>query len=776
MSASPSLPEFPRTGNSPATGPKVNPVRPMRVLRQHLWVVMVSIVMGVTLGTATWYLLDTYLPKYMSQSNLQVGSGINYAWQPATAIFEPTTGDFKLTEAFMLNCVMMMRSESILNDVLRREEVRSLEWSERYQTVDSDGNQGFDLQEAREEFEDHLVTKPVRGSTLIEVKFLDRNRENVQVMLRHLLEVYQSTVKRIDDSMTVDVKGTFTRFRQDAEQELRLLHDDLTRFLTEHDIHTLDVLRSEAAVKAEMLTQAHIELQLLFEATKASYDSQVQSLRQNDLTPSPEELAEVEADPAIAMRDEQQRAGREKRGVLKRRFGEEHRLIKDLDEYMVQIKRERENELRRLIQERRTVGLESTRKALEGYSKQIDELLPRLEEVGNKLTDLTVKLEEYEQLEAQRDIAQVNRERADRLMREVDLREQRTDASRITVTMAPTEPRLVFPLPEFMIPGVAILTLMAVVGALFLREMFDQRVKSPSDVRLIPNLDMLGTLPDAEEDPFGHQNLASVVRDDPAGLMAESFRQVRTSLLARMDRRGYKTLLLSGAQPQCGVSVVAANLTASLGHHGRKVLLLDANFRRPQQHELLGISSDARGLVEVLRGQLTLDEAIVHIDQPQMDVLPAGALAVGHPELLEGQVFRDVMAKLESCYDLVLIDGPPALLASDAVLLAKQVDAIAIVVRAMANKRGTIERMVERLNGGRADILGVVLNGVRTSAGGYFRKNYREFYQYTGNGNDRRNGKGNGQETPTAGGRERANEAAASLSETDATQQADKSE
>jgi Mrp family chromosome partitioning ATPase len=90
---------------------------------------------------------------------------------------------------------------------------------------------------------------------------------------------------------------------------------------------------------------------------------------------------------------------------------------------------------------------------------------------------------------------------------------------------------------------------------------------------------------------------------------------------------------------------------------------------------------------------------------------------------------------------LILIDTAPALLTSDCQLLAKHVDAIAIVVRADADQRGMLSRMLNRLDGQRADILGIVLNGVRSAAGGYFRKSYEEFYRYNQNGANGKSGK-----------------------------------
>ncbi len=107
-----------------------------------------------------------------------------------------------------------------------------------------------------------------------------------------------------------------------------------------------------------------------------------------------------------------------------------------------------------------------------------------------------------------------------------------------------------------------------------------------------------------------------------------------------------------------------------------------------------------------------------------------------HPEIFEGPAFRQLLHELETQFDLIVFDAPPALLTSDAQILAKHIHAIALVLRAGRDQRGMIERMIRGLDSQHADILGVILNGVRSASGGYFRKSYQDFYRYR-NGTER---------------------------------------
>ena len=113
-----------------------------------------------------------------------------------------------------------------------------------------------------------------------------------------------------------------------------------------------------------------------------------------------------------------------------------------------------------------------------------------------------------------------------------------------------------------------------------------------------------------------------------------------------------------------------------------------------------------------------------------MWVLPTGNGNAAAPEHIEPQTFPRSVKGLRARYDIVLYDAPPALITSDAQMLARTVDAFALVSRAETDTRGMIQRMMRQLDGQRASLLGVILNGVRGTHGGYFRRSYQDFYSY----------------------------------------------
>ena len=378
---------------------------------------------------------------------------------------------------------------------------------------------------------------------------------------------------------------------------------------------------------------------------------------------------------------------------------------------------------------------------LEQATNSLDSLKQSLAESNESLRKWTIQHQEYVRLRqdydtltrAQRQAESDREEAISTIERLIEI-----DASdgRILVEeyVPPQKARKSYPPSPFvMIPGVCLLFMGLAVGLVFLRELVDQRIRSAQDIKMIPDASLIGMIPSANQDRDS-KSVERVVERQPSGLLAEAFRQARTAVLSKIDRRGYKTLMLVSAKPDAGVTTSAQNLAASCARSGRRVLLIDANFRRPALAKLLDLPSQP-GLAELLTGERTIDEIkemATESDTNGLFLLPAGDTTHAAVELFESPRFRELLAKLEVEYDLLIIDTPPALLTSDAQLLSRHIDAMLLVSRAQSDTRGMLQRTYRELDGQRADILGVLLNGVEASVGGYMKRNFREFHEYSG--------------------------------------------
>ncbi|NOX60137.1 MAG: CpsD/CapB family tyrosine-protein kinase, partial [Planctomycetes bacterium] len=161
----------------------------------------------------------------------------------------------------------------------------------------------------------------------------------------------------------------------------------------------------------------------------------------------------------------------------------------------------------------------------------------------------------------------------------------------------------------------------------------------------------------------------------------------------------------------------------------RRVLLVDANFRRPQLHRVFKIVN-ARGMTNILVGDAKLGDCVHHTDLANLDVLGSGPIPPNPAELLGSDLFRTFLDEATRLYDHVIFDSPPVLLASDATVIATQVDGTIVVCRAKENSRGVARRACSLLAHVNAHVFGAILNGAQAQRGGYFREQQRTFYEY----------------------------------------------
>jgi capsular exopolysaccharide synthesis family protein len=284
----------------------------------------------------------------------------------------------------------------------------------------------------------------------------------------------------------------------------------------------------------------------------------------------------------------------------------------------------------------------------------------------------------------------------------------------------------------------AVLGLLLGLGVAFLLERFDRRIREPKDLEEIYGLPLLGVVPESSALSRSAQPGNGASRPLPAG-EAEAFQLIRAHLRYFNVDRQLHALLVASAAPGDGKTTIARHLAAAAARVGARVLLLEADLRRPTIAEQLDISSGP-GLADVLIGAADLHDAIQRVnvessslngDGPRaLDVLVAGAALPPNPsELIESHAMEALLAITKPTYDLVVIDTPPLTAVSDAFPLLGKVDGIIIVGRVGRNRRDVAERLHETLTGAGAPLLGVVANGFKAGRlGGAYGYTYTYDY------------------------------------------------
>jgi capsular exopolysaccharide synthesis family protein len=188
-------------------------------------------------------------------------------------------------------------------------------------------------------------------------------------------------------------------------------------------------------------------------------------------------------------------------------------------------------------------------------------------------------------------------------------------------------------------------------------------------------------------------------------------------VLALRPERWKQTLLVTSPSPNEGKSSVAVNLGASLARTGLRVVVVDADLRLPSLHETAGVAA-GQGLSEVLQGEVSLDHAVIETSVSGLHVLTSGARVMSPAELLGGKPMREVVARLQHDFDVVIFDSPAMLGLADALTLARLTSGVIFVVRRSETLWAELSASLTQLDGIKIEPLGVVFNGASRQARG----------------------------------------------------------
>jgi capsular exopolysaccharide synthesis family protein len=281
----------------------------------------------------------------------------------------------------------------------------------------------------------------------------------------------------------------------------------------------------------------------------------------------------------------------------------------------------------------------------------------------------------------------------------------------------------------------------------------DNTVRTTDQAQMISGLASLGMIPlgskSAREGAHAKRLVIAsskeavelVTQSRPQSQMAESYRALRTSLLLSNLGAPPKVIMVTSALPQEGKSTTSINTAVVLAQKGVRVLLIDADLRRPSIHKTLGMGPHS-GLSNVLTGSTTIERAISRTAVlPNLFVLAAGTPPPNPAELLASANMKDLLVHLREQYDHIVIDTPPSLSVTDAVVLSPRADAVVLVIRSAQTTKVALRRSCDLLASVKAKVVGVLLNAVDLSSPDYYyyyeyQDKYSRYYQEGSSEND----------------------------------------
>jgi polysaccharide biosynthesis transport protein len=293
-------------------------------------------------------------------------------------------------------------------------------------------------------------------------------------------------------------------------------------------------------------------------------------------------------------------------------------------------------------------------------------------------------------------------------------------------------------------PNKPVFTIIAFAASLVLGTMLvfvierwdsDYGFRSADEIHGTIGLRALALVPDLNRRETQGVAAEEYVLQKPNSAFAEALQRIRTSLFLADEGHPPKTILVTSSIPLEGKSTIAASLARQSARSGLKVILIDADLRRPRLHEVIGIANQ-NGLSEVLTGRANPEAAIKRDEKSGMDFLPAGVGVVSPPDLFRSSTMRILLEEMAAYYDLVIIDSPPVAAVSDSFTLSGLVDKAVYVVRWEQTPRNVALAGIRQMAEAGADIAGVVLSRVDVKKharygyadSGYYQGYYRKYY------------------------------------------------
>ena len=700
----------------------------LRVLRQNIWLFLLAAIVSGAAGFGINEYLKRNHKYYMARGKVLV--------QPPRQ-FDPT-GTVRLDEQgndidlkiMLQNQVQQLSNEVLLTELLMdpNSKTRNSKWLAQRATRGG----SFDRAAALEALQWGFGARAIEGSSIIEVSLKAGDPEEARAMLEEIVN------RRIDQVRSFGQRGTGSQadvlmgLSRRKQQEISNLESELRNMEASlaDDAGEGTALYFRAMQLAETQQQAQDELLL----ARGAFESVKEAVaRGMDI---PEVEARLNGDPFIAALRSSVENLAMRLEVARQTYGEKHAQFRALqaefDVMQEQLLKREEDTRARLTQEV-LGGLEGAVSAAQAKADTVDKQLVDLN------ATLTLISQTKSRIQSKRDELLTARAKVLDLEEKILILQTTSNAQRrheeldwaahpVTPT-APAFPRLPVTLAASLVAGLGL-----IVGMAFLREVLDSSVKSPRDVARIGQMNVLGIVPHQDHDPQAGEPLELAIANAPHSMTAEQFRLIRSRLSHLAPLETTRTILITSPQPGDGKTTVACNLAAGMALNGRKILLVDANFRKPRIHSVFGLSNQ-RGLSDCLRDPAAFDDAVLETAIPNLLVLPAGTRPQNPTELIEGPAFTEVVDLALEHFDHVIFDSGPILFVSETGALAPQCDGVISVVRARSSTRGLLGRLRDQLRSLSVEHLGVILNAVRHHPGGYYGRNIRTYYAYTGNGN-----------------------------------------
>jgi succinoglycan biosynthesis transport protein ExoP len=551
-----------------------------------------------------------------------------------------------------------------------------------------------DMEQAIDGFLSSLRIEPIRDSQMVSVSFLSRRPDLAAQAVNTLAEAYIQQTLEFRYRVSAEAGSWLTDEANEQARKVQAAEAALQEFKEKEGLVSIDERRT-------LVEQRLKDLGSALTASKTRRLQKEALYGQMQAASNPEELPGAMESPLIqGLRAELAQLERQGAQLAAKGYLEQHPEAVRLSAQIEGTRQKIALEARRVIK-----AAQNDYAAAAGEEARISEAL---EGTKSESLELAKRGLRYDALK--RDL-EASHTLADQLL----ARQKQTDVARdirasnihvVDPAVVPREP--VSPRPVRDMGLAVLLGLACAVTGAFARDYFDTSVGRPSDVRRL-GLPLLGVIPETSS-----RNIPLIAaRGQRREPFAEGYRLLRASLRAPEDQGRGQVLVVTSTLAGEGKSLTSLNLALTLAGTEERVLLIDADLRRPVLHELLHARA-VPGLVDVMSNPALAAQAIRRVDGTRLSFLPCGTPIERSPaDLLASAAMVQLIARLRPQYDRIVLDTPPAGAIADALVLSRLVDGVLVVARSGKVARGELLHVLDRLAHAGAPLWGVVLNRVR---------------------------------------------------------------
>jgi polysaccharide biosynthesis transport protein len=631
----------------------------------------------------------------------------------------------------------VLRSEPIARETIKRLSQPTIPLQQRLVNV------------TPEQLITRLKVAPVKSTDILEVTYQDTSPERAQRVVNTLVEIYRVNDVESQQSEARSAREFIGQELPKLEGRVRRAEAALRSFKEQNEVVDLP---TEATKSVEAITALNREItntSSLLQAATAKIERLRGILGQDEQAAI--QTALVSESPGLQKALVELQEVQKKLALERTRFADDNPVIQDLvdkERALTQVLQQRYQQslvngvpFRGRVVELQRQGVQEN--LINDFAKteaervSLERQLSALTDVANRYrarVNYLPRLEEQQRvLERELEAAQATYKALLTKQQEIGITEKQTLGNTRVIAEAVLPDVPVSPKIGQNIAIGSFLGMFLGAATAFAIDATDKRIKTAEEAKQMLGFPVLGNIPAFNQQEFvvtsrmffgDRERQAGEIVLDSRGSDRESeaFRMLQANLRFLSTSSEQKVIVISSSLPREGKSTVAANLAYATSELGRRVLLVDADMRKPSQHRIWRQSNDL-GLSNLLTGQCTMEEATIDLRE-DLSLICAGVIPPNPVALLDSTQMRELIAQWGGEYDLVIIDTPPLTVAADATLLSKIVEGIVLVVRPNVADRDSVSYTRELLEQSDQRVLGMVLNGIRTDN----NKLYGDYY------------------------------------------------